>query len=261
MDRAGFAKEELMVNGVRTCVYSAGSGKPLFYLHGAGIGDFSFMLKFADRYRVLIPHHPGFGESADDPEISDIHDYVMHYLELWDILGLDRADVIGHSLGGWIAARFACEHSHRLEKLVLVAPAGLRVEGCATADLFMLTQPELASRLVANPDALPPLYQGEMTPEIRVQQYRQQTTLARFAWVWPWDRKLPRWLGRIRVPTLLLWGREDRLAPVEQVEYWSRSIPRCETAVLDNCGHLVFNEQPSASIAAIDRFLAGAAAD
>ena len=252
-----FSQEKRTVNGISTAILSAGAGRPLVYLHGAGLTDFSFLLRFADRYRVLVPLHPGFGDSADDPHITEIHDYVLHYLELWDLLELDGAVVIGHSLGGWIAARFACEHARRVHQLILVAPAGLRVDGYETADLFTLDRSQLMSRLVADPASLAGIFGQEPTLDAVVEQYRQQVTLARFAWEWPWDRKLPRWLHRIKVPTLILWGREDGLIPVELGEYWARNIPDAQLHVLDRCGHLVFQEKPEESLAVVDGFLKG----
>ena len=69
-----------------------------------------------------MPFHPGFGESGDDPSISEMHDYVMHYLDLFDTLGIERMRLVGFSLGGCMAAKFAVEHGHRVERLVLVGP-------------------------------------------------------------------------------------------------------------------------------------------
>ena len=122
-----FKRETHTVNGVKIILLTAGSGEPLLFLHGAGtFHGFEFAKPWADKFRVLLPFHPGFGESADDPAMNDIHDYVMHYVELLDLLGLDKVNLVGFSLGGYIAAKFAMEHGHRVRKLVLVGPAGLR---------------------------------------------------------------------------------------------------------------------------------------
>ena len=76
-----FVREELTVDGVKTVVYSAGKGEPLVLFHGAGTVDgFDFAEQWAEKFRVIVPYHPGFGESGDDPAITEIHDYVMHYL-------------------------------------------------------------------------------------------------------------------------------------------------------------------------------------
>ncbi|HEY7549422.1 MAG TPA: alpha/beta fold hydrolase, partial [Hyphomicrobiaceae bacterium] len=121
-----FARETHAVNGIKTVVHTAGKGDPLVFFHGAGtIDGFDFAEPWAERFRVIVPYHPGFGESGDDPTFTDLHDYVMHYLELFDALQLERFNLVGLSLGGYLAAKFASEHGHRVRKLGLIAPAGM----------------------------------------------------------------------------------------------------------------------------------------
>src|SRR5262249_43035392 len=79
-----------------------------------------------DRFRVIAPAHPGWGESADaPPEWNAMSDYVLHYAELFDMMKLPQLDLVGISMGGWMAAEFAAAYPERLRRLVLVAPAGL----------------------------------------------------------------------------------------------------------------------------------------
>ncbi len=86
-----FTREELTINGIKTVVLTAGKGDPLVVFHGAGTAEgFEFATAWADRFRVIVPYHPGFGESGDDPAITDIHDYVMYYLEFFDALNIGK---------------------------------------------------------------------------------------------------------------------------------------------------------------------------
>ena len=100
-----FVREEYSVDGVKTVLHAAGSGEPLVVFHGAGTVDgFDFAEPWAEKFRVIVPYHPGFGQSGDDPTFTNMHDYVMHYLGLFEALDIDKLRLVGISLGGWLAA-------------------------------------------------------------------------------------------------------------------------------------------------------------
>ena len=125
---AAFRENRHEINGVEVVVLTAGEGPPLLFFHGAGtITGFDALLPLAERFRLVAPYHPGYGPSADDPSVDSIHDYVLHYLDLLDVLELDEFTLAGHSMGGLLAAWFAIEQTSRVRRLVLVSPLGLRV--------------------------------------------------------------------------------------------------------------------------------------
>ena len=106
----GFRRDEYVVDGVRTVVYSAGQGPPVLYLHGGGSWHgFEWARDWLDQFRVILPYHPGYGESADDPDVSSIDDLVVHYARLLELLGLQRFHLVGASLGGWLAAQLVLD--------------------------------------------------------------------------------------------------------------------------------------------------------
>ena len=148
-----FTRRTLKINGIDTVVLEAGSGPPLVFLHGAGtVTGFDFAEAWSRKFRVVIPYHPGFGPSADDPAIDEIHDYVLHYLELFDALELRQFRLVGQSMGGFIATKFAVEHGARVEKLVLVCPIGLPVPpGQPTVNFLAVPPEELPALLGARP--------------------------------------------------------------------------------------------------------------
>ncbi|MGH8227871.1 MAG: alpha/beta fold hydrolase, partial [Steroidobacteraceae bacterium] len=126
----GFVRHEYSVNGVKTVVHIGGHGRPVVYWHGAGAWHgIDFARPWTERFKVIAPYHPGWGDSGDDPRMDSMSDYLLHYLDLFDQLNLGQFDLVGFSLGGWMAAEFAIAHSHRVRKLVLVAPAGLPAPG------------------------------------------------------------------------------------------------------------------------------------
>src|SRR5262245_38931226 len=118
-----------------------GDGPPLLLLHAAGgAGTWpAFYGLLAQRFEVIAPDHPGFGGSDDLPEVEAIDDLVYHYLDVLDRLGLDHVNVVGASLGGWIAAELAVHSPHRIERLALLGAAGLRVPGRMATDIFLMT--------------------------------------------------------------------------------------------------------------------------
>lgn len=251
-----FRREALSVNGVRVVMLTAGTGEPLMFWHGAGtFHGFDFALPWTERYRVMIPFHPGFGESGDDPAITGMHDYVLHYLELLDQLGVAEVNLVGFSLGGFMAASFAIEHAHRLRKLVLVAPAGLKVPGHPMVDIFRLPPEEVPSYLVTNMAVLAPHLPVQPDVDFMAARYREMTSVARVAWERLHDPKLPRWLHRLRLPVLLVWGEQDRLIPPGQAQAWAKLIPEARLRSFAGAGHLVLDESPAA-VRAVAEFLA-----
>ncbi len=259
--RLVFDRLDYDVNGTPTTVLAAGDpdAPPIVFLHGAGtFHGWAFAEPWTERYRVLIPHHPGYGDSGDLDGLHDIHDLVLHYVELFDQLGL-TADVnlVGFSLGGLIAARFAIEQKHRLRRLVLVAPTGLRVPGVAVDDLFRIPPEELPGRLVHRMETLLPYLPSDPGDvDFTVDRYREIRTTAIMLWEQPYDRVLPRWLGRVDIPTLVVWGDEDRLLPVDLAEGWAALLPRSTVACFPDAGHLVLDESADAS-ATVARFCDG----
>src|SRR5262245_59388938 len=150
-----FTRETYNIDGVETVVYTAGKGEPLVFFHGAGTADgFDFAEEWTDSFRVIVPYHPGFGESGDDPSFTDFHDYVMHYLGLFEALKLDKFNLVGVSMGGHLAAKFAIEHGHRVKKLALIAPAGITDPDHPMLDIISTPGEQIIGMLVSNFEVL-----------------------------------------------------------------------------------------------------------
>ena len=250
-----FVREELTIDGVKTVVHTAGNGDPLVLFHGAGTVDgFDFAEAWAGKFRVIVPYHPGFGESGDDPTFTDIHDYVMHYLELFDALKVDTMNLVGMSMGGYLAAKFASEHGHRIKKLVLIAPYGLHVPEHPTLDIIATPGEELVPMLVSNFETLKKSLPEKPDMDFIAARYREATSFARLFWEHPTDPKFPRRLHRVKMSTLIVWGDEDKLIPVQQAQVWRKLIPNSEVMVIKGAGHIVHLDKPEA-VDAIAQFL------
>src|SRR5205085_7510461 len=121
--------EMITVDGAAIRLLRGGSGEPVVFLHGAGghSGWMAFLEELSQRFSVFAPEHPGFGQSDDPPWLDNVADLAYFYLDLFKALGLERAHLIGTSLGGWIAAELAVRDTARLASLTLVCA------GCITA--------------------------------------------------------------------------------------------------------------------------------
>ena len=247
----GFEKLRLNVNGTDTVVLALGdpAAPPLVFFHGAGtFHGWEFARPWASQFRVLIPHHPGFAESGDMEGLREFGDFVLHYCALFDQLGLHHdVNLVGLSLGGRLAARFAISQQHRLRRLVLIAPEGLRVPEAPMEDLFRIRPEQIPGLLVKNIDVLLPwLPTDPRDIDFAVDRYRESRTVAIVAWDEPFDRVIPRWMTTMTVPTMIMWGIDDALIPVGQAAAWADLVPDGELRVFDDAGHLLLDESQAA---------------
>ena len=200
-----------------------------------------FMEKLAQRFEVLVPEHPGWGKS-DEPEwLENIHDVAYFYLDFLKVLGLSRVTIVGSSMGGWIAMEMAVRDTARMKSLVLVSPAGIAAPGVLPADIFLMAPEDLVRNLFVDEK----LVQARLAAPVDVDEsLKNRHTVARLAWE-PrlHDPFLPKWLHRIDVPVKIIWGKQDRILPVEFVAEYRRLFPAAEIKLLDNCGHLPHAEK------------------
>ena len=250
-----FERRTLSINGVDTVVLTAGRGAPLVYFHGAGtVTRFDFAEPWTRDFKVIVPFHPGFGESADDPELTEIHDYVLHYLELFAALGLTRVRLVGQSMGGFIATKFAVEHGYLIEKLALVCPIGIPTPGIMTTDFLKVPPEQLPALLAVDPQTvIRHLPTGQPSEAFIAERVKEASTATRLLGDSTYDPKLPRWLHRLSMPTLLAWGKQDKLTPTAQHLHWAKLLPKAQVKLFDG-GHVVLDES-DASVAAIQEFM------
>jgi pimeloyl-ACP methyl ester carboxylesterase len=226
------------------------------FWHGAGTWHgFDFALPWASRFRVIIPFHPGFGDSGDAPELASAADYVLHYLEMFDQLGLEHVNLVGFSMGGRLAATFAIEHRERVRKLGLIAPAGLDVPEHPMANLSQVPPEEIPGYLVHDFSVVAPHLPKGPDPQFAAARAREGGNFGKLmqnGLVGPW---LPRWLHRVDMPTLIVWGDQDRILPAGQAAAWNKLIPHSVVRIFPDAGHLVADEKPEC-VEAIADFLA-----
>lgn len=250
-------------DGIFTTAYQTGGrGKPLVFLHGAGMpaGVNPTVARLAERFTVYAPIHPGWGETPEDIDhIDDIIDFALYYQDFFDALGLEQPIVVGHSLGGMLAAEIAALCSPCISKLVLVAPVGLWRDDAPIPDIFTMGPAELAP--IVWHDLESPAAKAMMTPpetpeaQAAAMLGRAQSMAASGKFLWPIpDKGLKKRIHRIKVPTLILWGESDKLAPTVYASEFNSRIPGSRLEMIPNASHMVLVEQPGACAKAIIDF-------
>ena len=254
VDFSGWHRQCHQVNGAVITVHTAGQGTPVVYLHGGGTWHgLGFTSGLTDRFKVYLPHHPGFGLSEDNATIASIADCVEHYETVFDTLNLQRVHLIGSSLGGRIAAEFAARYPNRVSKLVLAAPAGLTVADHPLPDLSTIAPQDFPSYLVKDMQVLLPFLPNGPDEEFMSMRVREGGAVMHLLGQTGLDNpNMPELLQRISAPTLILWGRLDRILPVGQAEHWKNNIAGAEIKVLEDIGHLPLDESAEARQAVLD---------
>lgn len=243
----GFDRIVHRIDGIETVTYAIGEGEPLVYFHGGGtFHGFEWVRPLASEFRVFCPIHPNFGESGD-AAFDGIGDYVSHYELLFPALGLDTFDLVGASMGGHMAARYAGANPGDIDKLVLVSPAGLQSERAAMPDFTKIAPQDIPAMFVADPLWIAPFWPAD--PSAEWAALRQRESAAAFAAredLSLTDRALREGLKRFERPTLLLWGEADRIVPLGYAQDWQEVLPNARLEVIPGGSHLLLDEFPEA---------------
>jgi pimeloyl-ACP methyl ester carboxylesterase len=207
---------------------------------------------------LLAPSHPGFGKS-NLPDWLDCVDDIAHlYLELMDVLKLYEVDVVGCSIGGWIAAEMATKTPERFRRLVLVGPAGVKVgptDKLDIPDIFAKPDDEVRKLLYHSPDAIETIT-AKMSEDELALRFRARETLALLTWEpWMHNSKLKRRLHRIAAPALFIRGESDGFISQAYLEAYSALLPNAHMLTIKAAGHMPELEQPESFARAVLEFL------
>jgi pimeloyl-ACP methyl ester carboxylesterase len=253
---------ELNIRGVTVKLHRAGSGPTVLFLHGAGGTPqwLPFFDALAEHYEVLVPEHPGFGGSDDPAWIASMPDLAMFYLDLVEEAGLDGMHLIGNSLGGWLAAEILIRDRSRFRSLVQLAPAGIRVKGVPCGDNF-IWGPEEALRNLYHDQGFADRILATTPTEAQLDvMLHNRFTVAKFGWQPRWfDPDLEKWLHRIKLPTLVISGSDDKIMPPQFAALWRERLPDARLVIVKDCGHLPHVEHAALVAGHVRGFIEGSA--
>lgn len=265
---------QVEAGGRKVGLYEAGDGLPLVYLHGFAdihgvkAAPFPFHEALAEKRKLIAPAHPGCADTEEYADLATVEDAAYHYLELFDALGLQRFDLAGHCVGGWIAAEIAVRIPERIRSLALVGASGLFVPGAPIGDVFMMSQPArgveyagLRRMLFSSPDTelargLYPDGRGDIDDEVRRYQMLRFGSFIGFRPPYFYNGSLINRLHRVGCPALVIWGADDRMVPRAHGEAYAERLPGARGLTLvEGAGHAAHLEAPEGVAALINDFL------
>lgn len=268
--RAGLSHEQLTVHNLNIHYYQGGpaSGETLVLLHGFA-ADKDNWLRFSRHltqdYRIIALDLPGFGDSDLPPGSYDVGTQAERLADILDAMGIKQAHVLGNSMGGHIAALFAARYPERVRSLALFANAGIdsphkselyRLLTSGSANPLVVKQPQdfdnLLQFVFVEPPYLPTSLKRYLGKRAMARAEHYDMVFKQLV-----ERSIPLEpeLTKIQAPTLLLWGRQDRVLDVSSIEVMQPLLRSSSVVIMDNVGHAPMLERPEESALLYRRFL------
>jgi pimeloyl-ACP methyl ester carboxylesterase len=254
-----FKHSTIEVSGSQIRTLEGGAGPSLIYLHGIdGPRVDPLMERLARTHRIIAPELPGFGRSPLPEWMNGISDAAYFGLDFIEALRVEKIHLVGHSIGGWVAAEMAIRQCALFASLTLIAPMGVQIQTPAKHDVF-IPGPDLVLRAQF-------FDQARAEDEIAARAgedidivLQNRTGLARLGWTPRFANvQLPQWLHRVRTPTLLLWGEDDGIVPVECCDVFEREIAGARAVRYPKCGHALPYERSEEAARELNSLMAGA---
>jgi pimeloyl-ACP methyl ester carboxylesterase len=241
--------------------FEGGSGPALVFLHGAGglTAEDPFLNALAEKHHVYAPLVPGYLDSEECAEIRDMLDFTLHTWDVVEALGLTDPILVGHSMGGMIAAEMAAIAPNDVSRMALVAPAGLWDDDHPIADLFATLPYEMPALLFHDAEAGAAMMTAGRNVQdpnflqtYLVNNARQLGMAGRILFPIP-ERGLQQRLYRIKAKTVIVWGDSDRLIPPIYAHPFKKGIKGAELVSIPEAGHMVILEKTAQVVEAVSR--------
>ena len=253
------ARERIEISGVSIELVTGGSGPALLFLHGGfGLaGHEAFLGDLSRSFRVLAPCLPGFEHSALPLAYDCVDDLAYFCLDLAKQLDLHDVTLVGACFGGWVAAEIAIRSTSRITRLVLINALGAKFGGHLDRDITDIHAMYEAD-VVATLHACPARAQrdiGQLDDAELTAIVRNREAFALFGWKpYMHSASLVRWLHRVDVPTLILWGTGDGMVSVGYGQRYAAAIPGARFETIEDAGHFPGMEQPAGTARRVRAF-------
>ena len=232
--------------GVKLHLARAGSGRPLLVLHH-DIGSperLDFYDELANRFDVLVPHHPGYGKSERPLWLRSVRDVAVMYQSMLSDLAVDHVSLIGLGFGGWIAAEMVTMAPRDFHRLILVGAMGLKPPEGDIFDQAIVSYLDYARAGFHDQAAFAKIY-GDVSTDQLVEWDLCREMCFRIAWKpYMYSQTLPHLLGGVRSPALVVWGDDDKVVPKSAGERYAALLPKARFETVRSAGHCVEMEQP-----------------
>lgn len=237
-----------------------GQGEPLLFLHGAGgmTPDDPILEELSSRFHVYAPFLPGYGETQECESLRDMLDFSLHGWDVVDALGIKDPILVGHSMGGMIAAEMAALAPNDVSRLALICPAGLWMDEHPIPDMFALLPFDMPKYLFHDPVAGAALMTAglkmddpEFLQDYLIRNARQMGMAGKLLFPIP-ERGLAERLYRVKAKTVIVWGESDRMIPPIYGPAFQAAIAGSRLVNVAEAGHMIIAEKPVAVREAVE---------
>jgi pimeloyl-ACP methyl ester carboxylesterase len=252
-------ESSIAIAGVKLHLARAGKGRPLLVLHHdtGTLPRLPFYDALAERFDVLVPHHPGYGKSERPEWLRHPRDVAVMYRWLLAELGVSAPILVGLGFGGWIAAEMATAAPRDVGALALVGAMGVKPPRGDILDQALLSYMDYVKAGFHQQAAMDAAYGAEPSTDQLVEWDVCREMSFRIAWKpYMYSQTLPHLLGGVKARALVAHGDDDRVVPLSAAEVYAKALPNAKLEVVKACGHYVEMEKPT-ELAALVTALAG----
>lgn len=262
VDSNPWQRDNVQVGDTDLAIIRGGHGNPILVLHEemGYPGWLQWQTDLGEHRNLVIPMHPGFGVTERLDWMSSVRDLAGFYNRFLGEQGMFPIDVIGFSLGGWIAAEMAACFPHVFRRMVLVAPAGIRPPEGEIFDIYDKYPKAILAASVNDPENTPE-FDRLFTDREKMEQFEAwedaRTQTARLAWEpYMYNPSLvPLLAGVSGISTMILWGRQDGIIPSGTAAAYHEAIENSKVALIDDCGHRPEIERRDIFVSLVSEFL------